>query len=94
VDREGKHNAMLAAVSAEDAVAIIMAQVALARIGDVRAAEFVFDRLFGKPTQHTELTGRDGEALLSNVVIYLPDNGRDSDTFPAGPTDAVSEDAG
>jgi hypothetical protein len=45
---------------------------------NVRACEYLVDRVMGKPRQAVELTGEDGDAIRHAVQIYLPDNGRDT----------------
>ena len=64
-DQRAKLAAMVAAVSTADAVAIICAQVAKAKDGDTKAAEFVCDRVFGRPVVQAELCGPDGGALIT-----------------------------
>ena len=63
-DTASKLEAMLAAATAADVAAIMRCMVKMAKAGDVRAADFVFDRLFGKPIQRAELTGKDREPLV------------------------------
>lgn len=48
--------------------AILTKQAQKAMGGDTKAAEFLLDRRYGKPTQHTELTGADGTPLLAGGI--------------------------
>ena len=60
-----------------DLQAVVAALVKKAKRGDVPAARELFDRLFGKPTATIEHSG-ETPADDYGVVIYLPDNGRES----------------
>jgi len=70
-DRQAKLHAMLSAVSVDDAVAIIQAQVAKAKEGNTKAAEFVCDRLFGKAPVSITLLGPDGKpaVIIREIVV-------------------------
>lgn len=61
---------MAEGVSKEDLIGIISAQITRARKGDTRAADFIFDRGFGKPKQSTELTGKDGKDLMPVSIVF------------------------
>lgn len=71
---------LLAEVLGEDkdgitaAKAIMMALRAKATKGDVRAAEVLLDRAYGKAKQNFGFTDNDGN---DRSVIILPSNGRD-----------------
>lgn len=45
--------------------------VALANTGDVQAIKEIGDRIDGKPKQQTEVTGADGEPLLTGVDVRI-----------------------
>ena len=64
---------MAEGVSKEDLISIIVAQSTRAKKGDTRAADFIFDRGFGKPKQSTELTGKDGKELFPIKGITFDD---------------------
>ena len=51
---------------------ILMAMRAKATKGDVRAAEVLLDRAFGKAKQVIEATGKDGADLLTPTINILP----------------------
>lgn len=38
--------------------------------GDVRAAEVLFDRAFGKPTLHTDVTSHGGRVAISPPIMW------------------------
>ena len=60
----------------EAAKVILMALRAKATKGDVRAAEVLLDRAYGKAKQSHELTGANGSELnLSPTINVLPPNG-------------------
>jgi hypothetical protein len=67
-DVQARLTAMLSAVSDEDIVAIMQAQVRRARKGNTRAAEFVCDRLFGKAVQRQQIGGEDGREIVFQIV--------------------------
>lgn len=46
-----------------DAEAILVALKNRAKRGDVRAAELLLDRAYGKPKQKTEISGNDGQPI-------------------------------
>jgi len=58
---------MLAAVTFEDWRAIIKRAVTLARIGNKDARKFLADYILGPPVRRTEITGRDGGPVETNV---------------------------
>ncbi len=43
----------------------------------LKAAREILDRVIGKPRQAVEVSGADGKAG-PQVIVYIPDNGRDS----------------
>ena len=47
--------------------ALLKAQFAVASKGNTKAAEFLMDRAYGKPTQRNELTGKDGQPMEIEV---------------------------
>ena len=47
----------------------------LAADGDRDALQFIADRLDGKPKQQTEITGADGEAFKTQVIVRFGDGG-------------------
>jgi hypothetical protein len=51
------------------AQAILAAMRAKAAKGDVRAAEMLMDRAYGKPKQRTEVTGLDGAPIQTDLTI-------------------------
>lgn len=60
--------------------------------GDPQAAKLFFDRTLGPVKAEVDITSG-GKSLEPQVVIYLPDNGRDNpDQAPAGAADEVSID--
>ena len=71
---------LLAEVLGEDkdgitaAKAILMALRAKATKGDVRAAEVLLDRAYGKAKQNFGFTDTEGN---DRPLIYIPNNGRD-----------------
>ena len=54
----------------------------MATQGNVRAIEMLLDRAYGKPTQRTEVTGRDGSPLSGSFIVEVQQttNGDSSDT--------------
>jgi hypothetical protein len=68
-------NKILAEVLGEEkdgvtaAQAIMGAMRAKAAKGDVRAAEMLMDRAYGKPKQRTEVTGLDGAPIQTDLTI-------------------------
>jgi len=54
-------------VTALDAVLKKLRQLAVQ--GNLKAADMLLDRAYGKPTQTTEITGKDGEALPPIQII-------------------------
>lgn len=57
----------------EAAKAILMALRAKATKGDVRAAEVLLDRAYGKAKQGLELTGADGGPIRTAIIFAAPD---------------------
>jgi hypothetical protein len=55
----------------EAAKAILMALRSKAVKGDVKAAESLLDRAYGKPTQKTELSGPDGKAIQIEQITGM-----------------------
>ena len=45
--------------------------------GDLAAIREITDRTEGKAVSRTEISGKDGDSLETNTIIYIPDNGRD-----------------
>ena len=43
-----------------------------AKKGNTQAATILLDRFYGKPTQKTELTGKDGDPLAGSFIIEVP----------------------
>lgn len=68
-------NVMAKAVTEDEAVSIAKAMSKRAVDGDVRAADFVFDRLFGRPQQSTDLTTK-GETINANQIIFQDISGK------------------
>lgn len=61
--RKGIQDLIDSAVTEDDLKTILVRLVGMAKHGNIKAAEFLFDRLYGKPMQKTELTGKDGGAI-------------------------------
>jgi hypothetical protein len=59
---------MLSTCSFDDWEKIIKKAVKLALDGDSDARKWLSENLIGKPLQRTEMSGRDGESLVINIV--------------------------
>ena len=44
----------------------------MASQGNLKAADMLLDRAYGKATQKTEVTGADGEPLAGTFIIEIP----------------------
>lgn len=71
---QARMRALLSAVSDDDLIAIMQAQVVRARKGNTRAAEFVCDRLFGKAVQRQQLSGEGGQQIVFTIVRRAPES--------------------
>jgi hypothetical protein len=71
---------LLASVLSEEkdgqtaAEAILKALRKKAANGDIRAAETLFDRAYGKPKQHLEHTGANGGPIQTTVIKFIDDS--------------------
>lgn len=59
-------------ITLADRRAILKAVVEQAKLGDVRAATFIFDRLYGKPKETIEMSGSDDNTRPIIVNIAPP----------------------
>ncbi len=58
----------------EEVDQIVMVLVSMARAGDLKAVEIVADRLDGKPTQRSEISGPDGGPVINIIhADYEPE---------------------
>lgn len=65
--------------------------VEMALKGDLAAIKLLMSYIDGNPVQRNELTGKDGEALTTQAVIYLPSNDRDPEPTTAEEADAAAD---
>lgn len=62
---------------AESARLILAALIEKAKDGDVRAAQVILDRAYGKPKESVDLT-TNGQAMPSTIIQFVRDDSNDS----------------
>lgn len=62
-------DAFKSAITESDMIAIAKALVKKAKLGEAKPAKEVLDRCLGKPMQAIEVTGEDGGAIKTQLVI-------------------------
>lgn len=64
-------NALMNAATPDDIHTIARRVIGMAKKGNIRAAEFVYDRIFGKPVNTVELTAQLSEEFYDNPIQEL-----------------------
>lgn len=65
----------------ESAKMILAALIEKAKKGDVRAAQVILDRAYGKPKESIEYSNPDGTLKPKTTIIFSDGSKRDSDNY-------------